>query len=79
MQATGQVRIRSNDYWGDAQVVRFDEADDRIILDGGVGMAHLYRVLAPGAKADKVEGHKIFYNRKTKLYTIEGGQEIQGH
>jgi lipopolysaccharide export system protein LptA len=79
MQATGQVRIRSNDYWGDAQVVKFDEADDRIILDGGVGMAHLYRVLAPGAKPEKVEANKILYNRKTKLCTIEGGQEIQWH
>jgi lipopolysaccharide export system protein LptA len=79
MQATGQVRIRSNDYWGDAQIVKFDESDDRIILDGGTGMAHLYRVLAPGAKPDKVEGHKISYNRKTKLYTVDGGNEIQVH
>jgi len=79
MQATGQVRIRSNDYWGDAQIVKFDESDDRIILDGGVGMAHLYRVLAPGAEPDKVEANKIIYNRKTKLYSIGGGNQIQWH
>jgi lipopolysaccharide export system protein LptA len=90
MQATGQVRIfghspgnernvGSNDYWGDAQVVKFDEGDDRIILDGGVGMAHLYRVLAPGAEPDKVEANKIIYNRKTKLYSIGGGNQIQWH
>jgi len=77
--ATGQVRIRSTDYWGDAQTVKYSEASDWIILDGGEGTAHLYRVLAPGAKPDKVEANKIYYNRKTKLYRIEGGNEIQGH
>lgn len=79
MLATGQVRIRSSDFSGDAQSVKFDEGNDWIILDGGDYMAHLYRVLAPGAEPDKVEGRKIEYNRRTKLYRIEGGVGIQGH
>ncbi len=79
MLATGQVRIRSMDYWGDAQVVKYSEASDWIILDGGDGMAHLYRVRASGAKPEIVEGRKIEYNRKTKLYRGEGLNQIQGH
>jgi len=86
MQATGQVRIQgrsrpssgagnsgndSPDYWGDAQIVSYDEKSDWIILDGGDGYAHLYRVLAPGAPPDNVAGRKIRYNRKDRTYQID--------
>jgi lipopolysaccharide export system protein LptA len=78
MQATGQVRIRSSDYYGDAQTVKYNQGSDLIFLDGGEGYAHLYRVLAPGAEPDKVEGRKIQYNRKDKTYRIIGGTELEG-
>jgi lipopolysaccharide export system protein LptA len=64
------------DYWGDAQVLKFDESSDWIILDGGDGDAHLYRVLAPGAPPDKVEAKKIWYNRKDRTYRLGGGSDI---
>jgi hypothetical protein len=78
MLATGQVRIRSVDYWGDAQAIKYDEGTDWIILDGGESYAHLYHVLAPGAEPEKLEGRKIQYNRKDKTNRIEGGQKIEG-
>jgi lipopolysaccharide export system protein LptA len=68
----------SPDYWGDAQVLKFDEGSDWIILDGGEGDAHLYRVLAPGARPDKVEAQKIWYNRKDRTYRLKGGGLIEG-
>jgi lipopolysaccharide export system protein LptA len=64
------------DYWGDAQVLKFDESSDWIILDGGDGDAHLYRVLAPGARPDKVEAKKIWYNRKDRTYRLNEGAGI---
>jgi lipopolysaccharide export system protein LptA len=78
MEATGQVRIRASDYWGDAKTVKYDEGKDLIILDGGEDYAHLYRVLAPGAEPEQVEGHKIYYNRKTKAVGIDRGGKIEG-
>jgi hypothetical protein len=92
MQATGQVRIQGRsrpsagetnsgsdtpDYWGDAQILRYEEKSDWIILDGGDGYAHLYRVLAPGARPDKVEARKIHYNRKDKTYRIDNGAGME--
>ena len=68
----------SPDYWGDAQVLKYDEGNPWIILDGGEGSAHLYRVLAPGARPDKVEARKIWYNRKDKTYRVDGGGLIEG-
>jgi lipopolysaccharide export system protein LptA len=68
----------SPDYWGDAQVLKYDEKSDWIILDGGEGYAHLYRVLAPGANPDRVEARKIHYNRKDRTYKAEGISNIQG-
>jgi hypothetical protein len=78
MQATGQVLIKSSDYFGDAQVVKYNQGSDLVFLDGGEGYAHLYRILAPGAEPDKVEGRKIQYNRKDKTYRIIGGTELEG-
>jgi hypothetical protein len=68
----------SPDYWGDAQVLTYDESSDWIILDGGEGYAHLYRVLAPGAKPDQIEARKIHYNRKDRTYKADGISNIQG-
>ena len=68
----------SPDYWGDAQILTFDEGSDWIILDGGEGYAHLYRVLAPGARPDRVEGRKLHYNRKDRTIKGDGISEMQG-
>ena len=67
----------SPDYWGDAQILTFDEGSDWIILDGGEGYAHLYRVLAAGARPDKVEARKIHYNRKDRTNRLDNGSGME--
>lgn len=75
MEAHKRVVVQTQEFWGLADEVKFDESKDLVIFEGGEGgMATLYRVKSPGAAPDKLIGKKIFYWRRTNETKIEGGK-----
>lgn len=78
MDATRHVVVQSQEFWGVADRVTFDEDKDLVILEGGEnGKATLYRDRVQGGNGDKLQGKKIWYWRKTNEFKIEEGGGIQ--
>jgi hypothetical protein len=77
LKAHKKVVVQAQEFWGLADVVKYDESLDRLIFEGSEGNpATLYRTRGQGAQQEKVSGKKILYWRKTNLYKIEDGQGI---
>ena len=77
LKATRKVVVQAQEFWGLADVVKYDEALDRIIFEGGEGSpATLYRTKGQGANQEKVSGKKILYWRKTGTCKVEDGEGI---
>lgn len=77
MRALQKVFVQSQEFWGRAHEVKFDEAKDQIIFEGGDGgLASLYRIKIQGGKPEEITGKKIFYWRKTGKFQVEGGRQI---
>jgi lipopolysaccharide export system protein LptA len=77
MEAWGHVLVQAQEFYGLADVVKYDENLDRVIFEGVEGSpATLYRVKGRGGQQEKVSGKKIIYHRKTGEYHIEDGQGI---
>jgi lipopolysaccharide export system protein LptA len=67
-----RVQVRGDTYWGVADVVKFDGAQDRIIFEGRDGaLATIYQTKVKGGKQDSLTGKKITYNRKSGLFRAE--------
>jgi hypothetical protein len=80
MKAEGNVFFRTDDFFGTASVVKYDESQDQVIFEGAPGNpAALYRK-RPGAGSEpqEIKGNKILYNRKTGVFELGGGKVIQG-
>jgi hypothetical protein len=72
MEAHGKVDIEAKEFFGRAEVVKYDEAEDRVIFEGGEGgLATLYRVRARAEPPEPVSGKKITYWRKTGLFKVD--------
>src|SRR5207249_47389 len=77
MEAYKKCVVQSQEFWAVADVVKYDESQERIIFEGGEGgMAHLVKVAVRGAEAEDVTGRKITYWRLTGAYRVEGGRGI---
>lgn len=77
MDAMKHVVVQSQEFWGVAEKVTFDESKDLVIMEGGDGgKATLYRDRVKGGNGDKLRGKKIWYWRKTNEFKIEGGDAI---
>jgi lipopolysaccharide export system protein LptA len=71
MNAREQAVVQSNEFWGRAATIHFDEYKDQVIFDGGPGgKATLYKMTTQvGAPPQVIRGDKIIYNRKTGEFT----------
>lgn len=77
MEAHKKVTVQSEQFYGSADVVKYDEAQDRVILEGAEGgKAILWRVKTAGADQETVSGKKIYFWRKTSTYKVENADTI---
>jgi hypothetical protein len=82
MRAEKAVSFRTPEFYGTADVVKYDESKEQIIFEGvGGNLAVLYRFTpGQGAGVDPkaIRGRQILYERKTGRFIIDGGREIMG-
>ncbi|MCS6850945.1 MAG: hypothetical protein NZ700_07215 [Gemmataceae bacterium] len=77
MEAHRKAVVQAAEFWGRADLIKFDEAKDQVVFEGvGGNLAALYRVQAPGAPPEEIKGRKITYWRRTNEFKIEGGDRI---
>jgi len=81
MRAEKAVSFRTPEFYGTADVVKYDESKEQIIFEGvGGNFATLYQFASAGAGSQpkEIKGRQILYERKTGRFTIDGGKEIIG-
>jgi hypothetical protein len=77
LEAYKKVTVRAQEFYGFADVVKYDESQDRVIFEAGEGgMATLYRVKVTGGQEEKLSGKKIYYWRRTNEFKIENAYGI---
>jgi lipopolysaccharide export system protein LptA len=80
MIAQHKVYVKSQEFEGIAETVKYDEAQDRIIFEGGAsGKAILYHVKTRGGVQDNVTANKIMYWRRTGDMSLEGSGGLITH
>ena len=77
MVAENNAFFRTPEFFGNADVIKYDESQELIIFEGKNGnLVKLYKLGAIGARPQLIEGRKILYNRKTGTFTLDGGKVI---
>lgn len=77
MVAQRKVIIRTDEFFGNAEVVKYDESQENVIFEGTPGNpATLFKLRRPGEEPQKIQGTKILYNRKSGKFHLEGGNVI---
>jgi lipopolysaccharide export system protein LptA len=77
MEAMRHVVVQSQEFWGNADVVKYDESKDLVILEGGEGgKATLYRERAQGGAPDRVRGARIYYWRRLNEFKIDKADSL---
>jgi hypothetical protein len=71
MIAQHKVQVQAQEFWGSADVVKYEEAYERVIFEGKDSPAVLFRITAPGAAPERLTGMKIFYYRKTNTFDVQ--------
>ncbi len=78
MVAEGTVDVKANEFRAQAESVKYDEVQDRIIFEGGEGgEARLYQTAGKGEKPRTMKAKKIIYWRKTNDFRGEGVSGLQ--
>ena len=79
MQAEGNVFFRTQEFFGNAAVVKYNEAEDQIIFEGTPGNpATLYKKQPGKAEDQEIKANRILYNRKRGTFDVGGGKVISG-
>src|SRR5439155_6252536 len=66
MEAHHKVVVNAQEFWGRADVVKYDESKQLVIFEGGENsMATLHRTQVQAGERPTLTGKKIFYYRKT--------------
>ncbi|MFO0864529.1 MAG: hypothetical protein U0744_07745 [Gemmataceae bacterium] len=78
MEAKRNVTFRTQEFYGNCDILKFDEAQDMIIFEGEQGnIVTLYKTVGPaGTPPQKIQGSKVLYNRRTGVFMLEGGKVI---
>lgn len=77
MEADGKALVQSQEFWGRADLIKYDEAKALVIFEGTDGnLATLYRSQARGTAPQEIKGKKIFYWRRTNEFKIEGVTKV---
>ncbi len=71
MIAQHKVQVQAQEFWGNADVVKYEEAYERVIFEGKDSPAVVFRITAPGAAPQRLTGMKIFYYRKTNTFVVQ--------
>jgi hypothetical protein len=80
MIAEKKVLVRAQEFWGIAETVKYEEALDRVIFEGGKGgRATVYQSKILGAEQGKLSGTKIYYYRRTNDFKVEGGDGLSSN
>lgn len=78
MEAHRKAMVQSREFWGQADVIKYDESKEQVIFEASAGnLATLYRVTVPGQKPDEIKGKKITYWRRTNDFKIDDGNGIR--
>jgi len=78
MRAYKKVVIEGEKYSGRADIVKYDESKEQIILEGVDGnTAELYKEDVRGQERSHIIGEKIVYYRDTGLYRVENARSIE--
>ena len=78
MRAYRKVAIEAQDFSGSADVVKYDESKEQIILEGSPGNdAVLIRQKVRGAERQTLTGKKIYYWRSTGDCRGDDARELQ--
>jgi hypothetical protein len=80
MRALNKVRIEGKEFAGRADVVKYDESKEQMILEGTDGnLAVLQREKLRGGPRDTIRAKTIYYWRATGTYSTEKSTELIGH
>jgi len=78
MCASKRVAIETQEFSGSADVVKYDESKEQIILEGSAGNdAILTKQKVRGADTQTLRGKKIYYWRSTGNYKIEDARGMR--
>lgn len=77
MRAERRGFFRSQEFFGRAEMIKYDESQEQVIFEGVPGNpAVLYRV-RQGMEPEELRASKILYNRRTGVFQLDGGKVIQ--
>lgn len=77
MEGHRKVVIESQEFWGRADVVKYDEAKQLVILEAGAnGVATIHRTTVQAGELSTMSGKKILYYRKTNQVNVDGATGI---
>jgi lipopolysaccharide export system protein LptA len=80
MTAEGKASVQwQNEFYGIADVIKFDEASDKIILEGLDGNYAVVQKLRATANDNRIVAKKIIYNRKTGDWSTDRVFSISGN
>lgn len=78
MEAYDKVIVRAQDFWGRADVVKYNEEHDVLIFEAKEGnIASLYRTRNRGGDYEEIKGKKILYWRQKNEHRVEGAVGIR--
>src|SRR5207253_1358915 len=78
MRAYNKVAIESQEFSGNADVVKYDESKEQVILEGSKGnLAVLIQQQVRGADPKTLTGEKIYYWRLTGEYHVEHARGVR--
>jgi RNA polymerase sigma factor (sigma-70 family) len=73
LEAHGHALVIAREFSGRADLVRYDESKDLLVLEASAGnLATLVRQRANGTAQEEVKGKKIYYWRRTNDLKVEG-------
>lgn len=74
MEARGKSLVRSDAFWGRADVIKYDESKDLVVFESSEGnLSTLYKQEVVGGQPQEFKGRKIYYWRKSNLFRVEDG------
>ena len=77
MEAYKKVTVESQEFWGRADVVKYDEAKQLVILEAAQnGVATIHRTVVQAGESSTLKGEKIKYFRKTNVVEVDKGTVI---
>ncbi|HYT93362.1 MAG TPA: hypothetical protein VEL76_31890 [Gemmataceae bacterium] len=76
MRADRNVFFRTFEFFGRADVVKYDQTKDQVIFEGNPTTLYRRKGGRQGPEYETIKGRTILYNRKTGVFILDGGQQI---